>query len=294
MPETTSDSTQTLLNIAGKWTTYAGLGTFLLYLFGYLTLRFQLNTYGVATNLDVFDEKYLLAGCRFLVYLCTTLPILLLILAVIAVLLALPLRFVPRSTWTNAAKRAADWLGKPYRAPILGCAVALMMIQLFLRQCLSLNNLLLANSLPPGWITSVFMAGDTAQSIYFSGLLAGVALTGALVGCSLRQPTGNVRWLNALLVTLFAIECLLLPVNYGVLIASGRLPRVSDVHLADGSPQNDAAWLVWENKDALTYLVCDRGNVRELVTIPRKDTQITVIGNDSVFHVIFAHPPSCP
>ena len=64
MTDATSDVVQKVVSVAGKWTTFAGFGTFLLYLFGYLTLRFQLNTYGVATDLDVFDEKYLFAGCR--------------------------------------------------------------------------------------------------------------------------------------------------------------------------------------------------------------------------------------
>ena len=295
MADTTSDLTEKLLNIAGKWTTYAGFGTFLLYLFGYLTLRFQLNTYGVVTNLDVFDEKYLLAGCRFLVYLCTTVPILLFFLALIALLLALPLRLMPRSIWEKTGESVGGWLTKPYRLPILGCAVALLMIQLLLRQCLFLNNLLLAGCLPPGWISSLFMAGDAAQTFYFSGLLAGIGLTGALLVYSLRQLTGaRARWLNALLVMLFAIECLLLPVNFGMLIASRWLPRVSDVHLADNSPENGTAWLVFENKEVLTYLVRDKNNVRKLITVPRKDSQITIIGNDPIFQIIFAGHPSCP
>ena len=83
MADAASDLVQKLGTVAGKWTSYAGFGTFLLYLFGYLTLRFQLNTYGVATNLDVFDEKYLFAGCRFLVYLGMTLPNLAFILALV-------------------------------------------------------------------------------------------------------------------------------------------------------------------------------------------------------------------
>jgi hypothetical protein len=59
---------------AAKWTGYAALGSFFLYLFGYLVLRFQLSVYGVETNIDAFDEKYLFAGCRFLVYLVSTVP----------------------------------------------------------------------------------------------------------------------------------------------------------------------------------------------------------------------------
>ena len=74
MAELWKDFTEQLGNLAGKWTAYAAFGSFVLYLLGYLTLRFQLSTYGVATNLDIFDEKYLFAGCRFLVYLVSSVP----------------------------------------------------------------------------------------------------------------------------------------------------------------------------------------------------------------------------
>lgn len=49
-------------SFAGKWTAYAAFGSFLLYLIGYLTLRFQLSTYGLATDLDLFDE--IVSLCR--------------------------------------------------------------------------------------------------------------------------------------------------------------------------------------------------------------------------------------
>ena len=62
MAELWNDFTEQLGSLAGKWTAYAALGSSLLYLLGYLTLRFQLSTYGVATNLDIFDEKYLFAA----------------------------------------------------------------------------------------------------------------------------------------------------------------------------------------------------------------------------------------
>ena len=52
-----SDFTEKLGSLAGKWTAYAAFGSFLLYLLGYLTLRFQLSTYGVATDLDLVRRK---------------------------------------------------------------------------------------------------------------------------------------------------------------------------------------------------------------------------------------------
>ncbi len=96
MAEMWNDFTEKLGSVAGKWTAYAAFGSFLLYLLGYLTLRFQLTTYGVATNLDLFDEKYLFAGCRFLVYLVSAVPNILIILLALAAIGYLPYKLVCR------------------------------------------------------------------------------------------------------------------------------------------------------------------------------------------------------
>src|SRR6266550_5770131 len=90
--------TDKLGNLAGKWTAYTAFCTFVLYLLGYLTLRFQLSTYGVVTDLDAFDEKYFFAGSRFLVYLVTSVPNVLLIVMLLVVVGFVPYKFVPAST----------------------------------------------------------------------------------------------------------------------------------------------------------------------------------------------------
>jgi hypothetical protein len=213
----------------------------------------------------------------------------------IALLLAIPFKLMPSVVRESIGRSVRGWLAKPYLAPILGCAVALAMIQFLLRQCLFLNNLLLANSLPPGWISTVFLAGDVAQGFYFSGLVAGIGLSALLLVAAYRgEPDAGKRWLNPLLAVLVAIECLLLPINYGMLIASPSLPRVTEPNLGSKLPEGSSAWLVWENKDVLTYFVRDANDARRLVTVPRKDSQITVVCEDPVFLVIFAGRRSCP
>ena len=59
----------------GSWALFTGIGSFLLYLFGYLSLRFHLSVLGVDTGLSVLDERYLFAGAQFLVYLLTSFPV---------------------------------------------------------------------------------------------------------------------------------------------------------------------------------------------------------------------------
>ena len=95
MPDLTSELINKIESLVGKWTSYTAFATFVLYLVGYLTLRFQLSVYGIATNLDVFDEKYLFAGCRFLVYLVSEVPVVLLVMMFMTPLTAFAPQIVP-------------------------------------------------------------------------------------------------------------------------------------------------------------------------------------------------------
>ena len=72
--------------LSGDWATYMVLGNVLLYIVGYLTLRFHLTAMGIGTDLAVVDERYWFTGARFIVYLLAAVPsILLLALPVAAV-----------------------------------------------------------------------------------------------------------------------------------------------------------------------------------------------------------------
>src|SRR5262245_64927825 len=73
--------------IGSDWTKYGVVGSFVLYVFGYLAVRFHLTAIGVGTDLAVLDERYLFAGARFLVYLVSSVPSMLLIILPIAFLL---------------------------------------------------------------------------------------------------------------------------------------------------------------------------------------------------------------
>ena len=60
--------------LGGDWGKYTLVGSFLLYVVGYLTLRFHLTAIGIGTDLAVLDERYLFTGARFLVYLVSAVP----------------------------------------------------------------------------------------------------------------------------------------------------------------------------------------------------------------------------
>src|SRR5580704_12553545 len=130
MPDVSNGWSDKLGNIAGKWTAYSAAGTFLLYLFGYLALRFQLTAYGVAVNLDAFDEKYLFAGCRFLLFLSMTLPSILMILAIVLLPLYCGYRIAPASLRSRLNSAASRWSSRPHPLQLAGCVLALLLIQM--------------------------------------------------------------------------------------------------------------------------------------------------------------------
>src|SRR5882724_7534379 len=130
--------------LGGNWTKYSVVGSFVLYVFGYLAVRFHLTAIGIGTDLGVLDEHYLFTGARFLVYLVSAVPILLLVLMpVVAVLWGLA-RLGP--SFALAVRSLPG--RRPAAVAWFGVAVAVVMIQFVMRQCFLLNNLLLARNLP--------------------------------------------------------------------------------------------------------------------------------------------------
>ncbi|MGH8532426.1 MAG: hypothetical protein ACREV1_06750, partial [Gammaproteobacteria bacterium] len=88
--------------LAGNWASYTALGSFTLYVLGYLSLRFHLTALGIGTDLAVLDERYLFTGARFFVYLVSTVPTVILLLIILAAIGYLPYRILfPRSVRTR-------------------------------------------------------------------------------------------------------------------------------------------------------------------------------------------------
>jgi len=290
MSELWKNFAEKLGGVAGKWTAYTAFGSFVLYLLGYLALRFQLSVYGVATNLDVFDEKYLFAGCRFLVYLVSAVPSVLIIVLVLAAVGYVPYRLIPRSLKERVKNWVALWCASPSHLPLFGVVFAAVVIQLVMRRCFALSNLLLRSQLPDSWASSVLLTSDGKLALYFDGLLGCALFIGGILVFVLQHDTTTTAasrfWLG-ILVFLFAVAFLLLPVNYGVLISTQELPRVTDVGAIPGSNDARRVWLVWDSKEAVTYLVRDSRDQRMIVTIPKKDAQVKVVAYDDIFCVLF-------
>jgi hypothetical protein len=292
MAELWDKAGEMLGGLATKWTGYAAVGSFLLYLFGYLALRFQLSFYGVDTNIDAFDEKYLFAGCSFVVYLVSTVPSVLILAFVLMVILYLPYKLIPVGFRSRVKGWLLQWAANPLHMPVLGIVFAVLFIQFVERVCYVLTgNVLLAKSLPKIWIANVLLSNEGRLALFFAGLISGTMITGAVLFYALERQSvqsGLSRALVWLLGFLFAVEILLLPVNYGILISTQLLPRVAEISADKPLSNGSVSWLVWDSKDALTYLVRDPGDQRMLVTVPSKDVMIRIISYDNIICLLFS------
>ena len=98
----------------------------------------------------------------------------------------------------------------------------------------------------------------------------------------------------AILIFLVAVEFLLLPVNYGVLISTQQLPRLAELNGDDKAAEGQRNWMVWDTKDAVTYLVRDSNDQRMLVTIPRKEGKVRIVAYDHIFCMLFGANRAMP
>ncbi len=274
--------------LAGKASGLTALGSVAVYLFGYLVLRFQLTTYGVVTDLDAFDEKYFFAGCRFLVFLAMAIPSIALAVGLLLALAWLGGRILPPGWRAGVGQALRSWLQRPLRGELLAFVLTLLFIQLCLRQCVLLADLLLAPALPAAWISSVLLADETARGLYFTALVAGVAASAGL-GWWARPPVargagqGLLPWAT---VAGVAIEVLLLAVNFGVLVGTPSLPAVEPP--SEVAAGGDArAWLAWSSKESLVFLVCNGRGGRALLALPRKERGVRIIAVEPVFQALF-------
>lgn len=291
MPDLFDDLLGKVTSVTGKWPSFTAFGTFFIYLVGYLALRFQLSAYGVATNLDVWDERYLFAGSRFLVYLVSSVPNVLLIVVVLWLVIFLLSRLLPAHLRGRIAQGLQGWASKPNSIPLVGTLLAVALIQFVMRQCFALGNLLLRQELPRfGWINGILLTDDGNRSLYFSGLVGGTLLTGACLLFVMQGSAAKTSFskaLTGLLAFLVAVQFLLLPVNYGILIASQDLPRVAEVPGDDRLASGEHAWLVWESKEAMIFFTRRADDKRTLLALPRKETKTSIVGYDPIFRVLF-------
>ena len=172
--------------VAGSWPSFAALGSFVLYVSGYLALRFHFTVLGLGTDLAVLDERYLFAGAKFLVYVVSSRPIivlLVLLLYVTAYVLGkgLLILFPQKAAiwWQNQCITSQQWWGRPNRLVWAGIIFSVMLIQFVMRKCFFLSNLLVSKEpTAPAWLLSLMIRNTWWRELYYPGLVAGTVLTG--------------------------------------------------------------------------------------------------------------------
>ena len=283
-----ADSLGKLQSVLKEGSAYTAAGSFLLYLAGYLSLRFHLTALGVYTDLATLDERYFFAGARFFVYTVSCVPILLLVALpiaavakVLSLLFATPLkdRFLPLRAW----------VGNSSRLLLAGIVLAVLAIQLVMRQCFVFTNLLLGNELPgPAWLRTLILSdNDAAVVLYYSSLL----LLTAVASIALWRPKPSLgAWNRVLYLTLaflVAVMVLLLPVNYGIVVMDYSMPKTNAIGARALGP-GEEAWLIWEGKSTQNYLRLT-GKSRSLVSCRAEEVKtIEVTRYDSILSVLFA------
>jgi hypothetical protein len=179
-----------------------------------------------------------------------------------------------------------------------GVAFSLVMIQLVMRNCFDLNNLLLREQLPADspltpWL---LQTSETRIALYFMALFAACAVPAAALLAVHGQPMPRAAlFLRNLLIALLGIQVLLLPVNYGYLVLDTSLPRVASIESGKPLAEGTDAWLVWEGKEGMTFLVRARKSPqsvrKSLLTMPRSEAQrIEVVAFDPIYRALFAQP----
>ena len=266
MTELLADLSDRVKSLAGDWTRFTLVGSFVLYALGYLVLRFHLTALGIATDLTVLDERYLFTGARFLVYLVAVVPI------------SLVLAWIVWRVLPMAARQRLS-------TPAVGIVFALLMIQLIMRQCFLISNVLLAADLSnaPPWLAWLLL-NDAYMLLYFSVIVAACAVPIAILAALRRDAAPLAR---GVLMFLAAVQVLLVPVNYGYLVLDKTLPRVAalgDRPLQEG----EDAWLAWEGQKGATYLVRNRATGRRaLLTLAGEMKQIEIVAFDPIFPTLF-------
>jgi hypothetical protein len=295
------DAVGRLQSVGLHWATLSLIGTFILYVLGYLTIRFHLSVLGAGTDLGIIDERYLFAGAKFIVYLVSACVTLLLLLLLPAALCYAAYRLLSRRGKHEDKTRGASlaglraWCLDQKRLLVFGIVLAILFIQLVMKKCFFFGNLLMAQNLPPepAWLSALVIGRDDALlALFFASLVATVAVTGGLLVLAGRAGgDAAARALFWLLAFLVAVQVLLLPINYGTLIADKILPKVASLDGVAPLRPGEEAWLVWEGNLGMTYLVTRRageGAPRSLVTLNRSDVKrVEIVGYDRILAKIF-------
>jgi len=299
--------TRGVQTIGTHWASYTIVGSFFLYVSGYLVLRYHIWSLGIYVDISVIDERYVFAGVHYLIYVISLVPGFVLLIFIFILILPMPIyllyRILPSSIRVKAGsffirqwQSFLSWWLVPNRLAWLGIFLSLLTIQIVMIKCIHLNNLLLKEH-EISWLTfpyGLFFEHniDRAMSLYFHGLLGVALATASLLYVSINRPdqTTKSRIINSMFGSLVCVQLLLFPVNYGVLLENKTMPQVTGLHAPGTLKPNEQAWRVWEGDESITFFLRKREGDRylqSLITLPKKEIQsLEISGYDHISQII--------
>ncbi len=312
-----------LWTLVSGWGTYGAALAASVYVTGYLVLRYEHLTIGIATAPPLFDERYLFAGARF--FLNIVLALANIMFVVVLILLAAGLFVMTgRNYWPSATEKCISWWKRlvnkaaylwatPTRLTLVGIVFSVLFFQTFMTHSYALRHVFLKAELPTDWPPifwvlwklGVFTHESLLPMFYFFCLMVAGTFFSALL---VHLVVFNVCWeddvpraspyLIGLLLFAVAVQFAYLPVNYGAFISVREMPRVSYM-VEPGDLEGEIAWLAWRGRgeEGATYLIKKSSQLSKGTSpMTRLETKslekaenIVVDQYDSVFHELFYH-----
>lgn len=186
------DIVSTVERFGTAWAAVSALALVLIYLFGYLSIRFHHTAIGLTVGLHLFDHRYLFAGGRFLIFLLIHLCRLALVLVLLLAIVDLATAVTPLAGWFA---RLTTWLfemwpGSVTVAAYLVTIAALFFVFQYAAATLRLSYLLVRSESEVRQIVKqrgLSLAVHTPSRRYYSG---GVPLRHPAGGCDIERSCG--------------------------------------------------------------------------------------------------------
>jgi len=285
--------------IASNWTSYTLLGSFILYLTGYLSLRFHMSVFGLGTDISVFDERYFFTGVNFFIYIISSIPILILI----GIIVYFPIKIIIKLFKRFIDSFFPSWTIDAHFILLIGIVCSTIFIQFFMRKCFLLTNVLVSNNIEQiekeKWLIHILNQDDLFWSnFYFPLLLIGLILS-FIIWWNIQKTVSSSQeffWFKHLLSFLIVSQFLFLPINYGALIMSQTAPRVATPKVLKNNQDKLEFWLVWEGEKGVTYLKRNllKKDEKSLLTLNKKDVNHEeILCYDNLLKIILNKEKSC-
>ena len=169
------------------------------------------------------------------------------------------------------------------------------MIQFVMVKSFDVHDVLLDGNLTsPSWLQYLMLTDITGErTLFFAGLLLTVGFSAGcwIYGQRLLIEDSLTSALYHVLIYLVFVQALLIPANHGILVADKIIPRVEVPQGIDDPGRSKIAWLIWEGKESITFLVWDVKSAsppqRTLTTLLRKDVKAVIVkGYDHCYRVL--------